>query len=78
MNDTINAADFNAAVTQAIATVQPLLLALEALQTTPEQEAAAQALHAALADLLVQADALGNTGGAHTDDGGQGKGGNQN
>lgn len=74
--------DFNAAVSDAIDAVKPLLLAAEAsanaaAATLPEGNtliADLAALHGELANQLAIADAMGTTGGAHTNSGGGGKG----
>lgn len=80
---TISKVDFNAAVQTAIAAVQPLLLAAEAAaasipssdSATLDTRIALSDLHTELVNQLAIADALGDSGGAHTNSGGTGKGG---
>lgn len=76
--NSIPKADFNSAISEAISSVKPLLLDLEAkLALLDDQDAidACATLHAELANQLAIADTLGSTGGMHTDTGGTGKGG---
>lgn len=85
MTDSIPKSTFNAAVQAAISAVKPLLLQVEtdaadvATITGPIDAVAAlqinlSALHDELSNQLAIADALGSSGGMHTNTGGTGKG----
>lgn len=80
MTNSILKSVFNVAVQAAIANVKPKLQALEAqlngfgLPANHSTRLACEALHAALAEELANADTLGSSGGVHTNTGGSDKG----